>query len=114
MSKQINKQPIKRKLRKGDEVIVLAGRDKGRRGEILSVDPVNGFVVVQNVNQIKKHVRPNPRVGDQGGVRTKEAPMAIAKVAIYNPQTGKADRVGYKEENGKKVRVYKSTNEVIK
>ncbi|MFI4954363.1 MAG: 50S ribosomal protein L24 [Gammaproteobacteria bacterium] len=105
---------MKRKLRKGDEVIVLAGRDKGRRGEVLSVDPIEGLVIVQNINQVKKHVRPNPRSGEQGGIRTQEAAMAIGKVAIYNPTSGKADRVGYKEENGKKVRVFKSSGEEIK
>jgi large subunit ribosomal protein L24 len=109
-----NNQPVKRKLRKGDEIIVLAGRDKGRRGEILTVDPVNGLVTVQNINQVKKHVRPNPRANEQGGIKTQEAAMAIAKVAIYNPTTGKADRVGYKIENGEKVRVFKSSGEVIK
>ncbi len=102
-----------RKLRKGDEVIVLAGRDKGRRGEVVTVDPVAGLVTVQNLNQVKKHERPNPRTNEQGGVRTKDAPMAIAKVAIFNSATGKADKVGYKIEKGVKIRVFKSSGKAI-
>lgn len=113
MPKSVNKEPIKRKIHKGDEVIVVAGRDKGRRGEVVSVDPIEGKVVVQNINQVKKHVRPNPRINEEGGVRTKDMPMAISKVAIFNPATGKADRVGYKDENGKKVRVFRSSGELI-
>lgn len=114
MAKQeCNKTKINRKLRKGDEVIVLAGRDKGRRGEIIAVNPELGLVTVQNINQVKKHERPNPRTGEEGGVRAKDAPMAISKVAIFNSATGKADKVGYKIENGEKIRVFKSSGTAI-
>lgn len=110
----MEKKVIKnRKLRKGDEVIVLAGRDKGRRGEILKVDPVYGFVTVQNINQVKKHTRANPRTGEEGGVRSKEVPIAISKVALFNSETNKADKVAYKVEKGKKIRVFKSSGKAI-
>jgi large subunit ribosomal protein L24 len=108
------KEAINRKLHKGDEVIVLSGRDKGRRGEITELDPMKGLVIVQNMNQVKKHVRPNPRVNEEGGIKPKEMPMPISKVAIFNEATGKADRVGYKVEKGKKIRVFKSSGEPIK
>lgn len=107
------KEPIKRKLRKGDEVIVLTGRDKGRRGEIVNVDPIAGLVIVQNINQVKKHTRPNPRTNEEGGVKLKDMAMPISKVAIFNAASGKADRVGYKEIKGKQVRVFKSSGEPI-
>jgi large subunit ribosomal protein L24 len=107
------KESIKRKLRKGDEVIVLTGRDKGRRGEIVTVDPVKGLVTVQSINQVKKHTRPNPRTNEEGGVKLKDMPMPISKVAIFNAASGKADRVAYKEVKGKQVRVFKSSGEPI-
>ncbi len=114
MAKMIKKkEPLNRKLHKGDEVIVLAGRDKGRRGQIIDVDPIEGMVIVQNINQVKKHVRPNPRANEEGGVKPKDMPMPICKVAIFNEATGKADRVGYKIEKGKKVRVFKSSGKPV-
>ena len=114
MAKQAcSKTKSNRKLRKGDEVIVLTGRDKGRRGEIVKVNPELGMVTVQNINQVKKHERPNPRTGEQGGVRAKDVPMAISKVAIFNSVTGKADKVGYKIEKGVKTRVFKSSGKAI-
>ena len=102
------------KIRKGDEVIVLTGRDKGKRGQVLSrVDP--GHVLVEGVNKVKKHVKPNPMKGTTGGVIDKTMPIHQSNVAIFNAATGKADRVGAKIlADGKKVRVYKSSGEEIK
>ena len=102
------------KIRKGDQVIVLAGRDKGKRGTVTSrVD--DDLVVVEGVNVVKKHVKPNPMKGTTGGVVDKTMPIHQSNVAIFNTKTGKADRVGVKLlEGGKKVRVYKSSGEEIK
>ncbi|WP_026321180.1 50S ribosomal protein L24 [Arhodomonas aquaeolei] len=103
-----------RKIRKGDEVIVIAGKDKGRRGRVLRVLPEKARVVVENVNVAKKHQRANPQAGVQGGIVDKEMPLHVSNVAIYNAKTGKADRVGVRvEEDGRKVRVFKSNNEQI-
>ena len=102
------------KIRKGDEVIVLTGRDKGKRGSVsLRVD--EDHLVVEGVNVAKKHVRPNPLKGTTGGIVDKTMPIHQSNVAIYNPATGKADRVGIKLlADGKKVRVFKSSGEEIK
>jgi len=102
------------KIRKGDQVIVLAGRDKGKRGSVsLRVD--ESHVVVDGVNVVKKHVRPNPMKGTTGGIIDKTMPIHQSNVAIYNPATGRADRVGVKLlADGKKVRVFKSSGEEIK
>lgn len=102
-----------RKLRKGDEVIIIAGKDKGRRGEIREV--VNGGekVIVEGANMAKKHVRPDPNRGIQGGIVEKEMPLAISNVAIFNPETDKADRVGIRVEDDKKVRFFKSTGKSV-
>lgn len=103
-----------RKIRKGDEVIVIAGKDKGRRGRVLRVLPEKGRVVVENVNVAKKHQRANPQAGVQGGIVEQEMPLHASNVAIYNAKTGKADRVGVRVEgDGRKVRVFKSNNEQI-
>jgi large subunit ribosomal protein L24 len=100
------------KLRKGDDVVVLAGRDKGKRGTVLQIIE-NNRILVDNVNVIKKHVKPNPNRGETGGNIEKEAPIQISNVALFNPNTNKADRVGYKVlEDGRKVRVFKSDGEV--
>ena len=100
------------KLRKGDDVVVLSGRDKGKRGTVLQIIE-NNRILVDNVNVIKKHVKPNPNRGETGGIIEKEAPIQIANVALFNPNTNKADRVGYKLlEDGRKVRVFKSDGEV--
>ena len=100
------------KIRKGDEVAVLTGKDKGKRGTVLRVD--EGFVVVEGINRVKKHVRPNPMKGEVGGIVEKEMPLQISNVALFNAATQKADRVGFKVlEDGKKVRVFKSTGEVV-
>ena len=102
------------KIRKGDQVIVLAGRDKGKRGTVASrVD--DDHVIVEGVNVAKKHVKPNPMKGTTGGVVDKTMPIHQSNVAIFNAATGKADRVGAKIlADGKKVRVYKSSGEEIK
>ncbi|EED34145.1 ribosomal protein L24 [Luminiphilus syltensis NOR5-1B] len=100
------------KIKRDDEVIVLAGKDKGKRGKVRSVLDDNR-VLVSGVNMIKKHTKPNPQAGIQGGIVEKEAPIQVSNIAIYNPGSSKADRVGYKVEDGKKVRVYKSSGEVI-
>lgn len=102
------------KIHKGDTVIVLAGKDKGKRGTVsLRVD--EDRVVVEGVNMVKKHVKPNPTKGTQGGVVDKTMPIHQSNVAIFNGSTGKADRVGIKLlDGGKKVRVFKSTGLAIK
>ncbi|HIF79359.1 MAG TPA: 50S ribosomal protein L24 [Gammaproteobacteria bacterium] len=100
------------KLRKGDDVVVLSGRDKGKRGTVLQIIE-NNRILVDNVNVIKKHVKPNPNRGETGGIIEREAPIQISNVALFNPNTNKADRVGYKVlEDGRKVRVFKSDGEV--
>ncbi len=100
------------KIKKGDEVVVITGKDKGKRGTVSRV--LENQVVVENVNMIKKHQKPNPMAGVSGGIVEKEAPLHISNVAIYNRGTGKADRVGFKVlEDGRKVRVFKSNQENI-
>jgi len=102
------------KIKKGDEVIVITGKDKGKRGSVVRVIPETGRVVVENVNLVKKHQKPNPNLGIPGGIIEKEMPLDVSNVAIYNPATGKADRVGFKFlEDGRKVRYFKSNGEVI-
>ena len=102
------------KIRKGDHVIVLAGRDKGKRGTVLSRADEERLVV-EGVNVVKKHVKPNPMKGVTGGVATKTMPIHQSNVAIYNAATGKADRVGIKIlADGKKTRVFKSSGDEIK
>ncbi len=100
------------KIRKGDDVVVLSGRDKGKRGTVLQIIE-NNRILVDNVNVIKKHVKPNPNRGETGGIIEKEAPIQISNVALFNPNSNKADRVGYKLlEDVRKVRVFKSDGEV--
>ena len=100
------------KIRKGDDVVVLSGRDKGKRGTVLQMIE-NNRILVDNVNVIKKHVKPNPNRGETGGIIEKEAPIQISNVALFNPNSNKADRVGYKVlEDGRKVRVFRSDGEV--
>jgi len=101
------------KIRKGDEVIVIAGKDKGRRGSVLRVYD-DGRVLVENVNMVKKHQRGNPNAGQPGGIISKEMPIDISNVMMFNPQTEKGDRIGFRTlEDGKKVRFFKSNNEVL-
>ena len=100
------------KIRKGDEVIVIAGKDKGKRGTVLSC--AERRVVVEGVNRAKKHAKPNPVKGVVGGVVEKDMPLDISNVSLFNPVTKKADRVGFKTlEDGSKVRVFKSSGEVV-
>ena len=101
------------KIRKGDQVVVIAGKDKGKRGAVVRrVDAEH--VVVEGINRAKKHVKPNPVKGVVGGVVDKDMPLHISNVALFNPVTQKADRVGFKVlEDGKKVRVFKSNGEVV-
>ncbi len=101
------------KLKKGDQVIVLLGKDKGNKGKILKVLE-NAKVLVEGINRAKKHQKGNPNAGVQGGIIDKDMPINISNVALFNPETKKADRVGFKIlDDGKKVRFFKSTNEVI-
>ncbi len=102
------------KIRKGDQVIVLTGRDKGKRGSVAQrVD--EDHVIVEGINMVKKHVKPNPMKGTTGGVIDKTMPINQSNVAIFNPATAKADRVGVKIlADGKKVRIFKSSGEEIK
>ena len=102
------------KIRKGDEVIVLAGRDKGKRGKV-SLRTDDSHLVVEGINLVKKHTKPNPMKGTVGGIVEKTMPIHQSNVAIYNAATGKADRVGIKLlEDGKKTRVFKSSGDEIK
>ena len=101
-----------RKIKSNDEVIVIAGKDKGKRGTVSRLVGENK-VIVSGINVIKRHTKPNPNAGITGGIVEKEAAMDISNVAIFNPETSKADRVGFLVEDGLKKRVYKSTNKVI-
>jgi large subunit ribosomal protein L24 len=102
-----------RKIRKGDNVIVIAGKDKGKRGAVLRVVD-DSHVVVEGINRVKKHQRPNPMRGTTGGIVDMEVPIDVSNVAILNPATQKADRVGFRLlEDGRKVRFLKSNGEVI-
>jgi large subunit ribosomal protein L24 len=101
------------KIRRDDEVVVITGRDKGKRGRIVRVLE-NDRVVVSGINMIKRHTKANPQLGTAGGILEKEAPLHVSNVGLVNPDTGKADRVGYKVlEDKTKVRVFRSTGEVI-
>lgn len=102
------------KIRKGDDVVVTTGRDKGRRGTVLSC--LEGeLLLVEGVNRVKKHTRPNPMKGQAGGIVEKEMPIHLSNVALFNPATQKGDRVGIKVlEDGSKVRVFKSNGEQVK
>jgi large subunit ribosomal protein L24 len=101
------------RIRKGDEVVVTTGRDKGKRGTVLRrVDAEH--VVVEGVNRVKKHQRPNPMKGVTGGIVDRDMPIHVSNVALFNPATQKADRVGFKRlEDGRKVRVFKSNGEQV-
>jgi large subunit ribosomal protein L24 len=102
-----------RKIKKGDQVIVLSGKDKGKQGTVLRVID-DAKVVVENINMVKKHTKANPMQGEAGGILDKEMPLDISNVAIFNPITGKGDRVGFKTlEDGRKVRIFRSNGEVV-
>lgn len=100
------------KIKKGDEVIITTGKDKGKRGSVLNI--ADDRVLVESCNMAKKHVKPNPNVGESGGIIEKEMPLHMSNVALFNPATGKGDRVGIKTlKDGQKVRYFKSNDEVI-
>ncbi len=100
------------RIRKGDEVIIITGRDKGKRGTVLArID--ERHVTVEGINVVKKHVRPNPMKGVVGGIIDKTMPIDESNVMLFNPATSKGDRVGFKEVDGKKVRVFKSDGAVV-
>lgn len=101
------------KIRKGDRVIVLAGRDKGKQGTV-TLRKDDSHVIVEGINLVKKHTKPNPMKGENGGIVEKTMPIHQSNVAIFNAATGKADRVGIKVADGKRVRVFKSSGDEIK
>ena len=100
------------KIKRDDEVIILAGKDRGKRGKVQKVLDDNRLLV-SGVNMIKKHTKPNPQMGVPGGIVEREAPIQVSNVAIFNPDTNKADRVGFKVEGDRKVRIFKSSGEEI-
>jgi large subunit ribosomal protein L24 len=101
------------KIRKGDKVIIQTGKDKGKQGVVLSLLE-NSRVMVEGLNMVKKHTKPNPSKGEQGGLISKEMPLNISNIAIFNNATQKADKVTFKElKDGKKIRIYKSNQEAI-
>jgi len=101
------------KLKRDDEVIIIAGRDKGKRGKITRVLK-DGRLIVSGINMVKRHTRPNPNIGQQGGIIEKESGIQVSNVAILNPKTEKADRVGFKvEDDGTKVRIFKSDSSLV-
>ena len=101
------------KIRKGDQVVVTTGKDKGKRGTVLRVLP-SSKVVVEGINRVKKHQKPNPMKGQTGGIVDKEMPMHVSNLAIFNSVSSKADRVGFRVlEDGRKVRFFKSNGEVV-
>lgn len=101
------------KIRRDDEVVVLSGKDKGKQGKVLKVLIADNRVIVEGVNLVKKHTKPNPQLGVAGGIVEKEASIHVSNVAIVNPATGKADRVGFRFEDEKKVRFFKSNGELV-
>jgi len=101
-----------RKIRKGDEIVVITGKDKGRRGSVIKVG--DSRLVVEGVNMVKKHQKPNPMAGVPGGIIDKEMPIDISNVMLFNPATQKGDRVGFRTlDDGRKVRFFKSNGEVV-
>ena len=101
------------KIRKGDQVVLIAGRDKGRKGTVIEV-LADDRVRVEGLNMSKKHQRPNPNAGVQGGIVEREAPLHVSNVQVVNPATQKGERVGFKSlADGRKVRVFKSNNEMV-
>ena len=101
------------KIRRNDEVIVIAGKNKNSVGKVLSVLTKENKGIVEGVNLVKRHTKANAATGAEGGIISKDAPLHVSNVAIYNPNTKKADKVGFRIEDGKKVRFFKSTNEII-
>ena len=102
------------RIKKGDDVIITAGKDKGRRGTVLNTNDENDRVLVEGINVVRKHQKPNPNAGVQGGIVEQERPVHVSNVMLFNPATGKGDRIGIKTlEDGRKVRFFKSNNEVV-
>ena len=101
------------KIRRDDEVVVLAGKDKGKQGKVLKVLASDDKLIIEGVNLVKKHQKPNPQLNVPGGIIEKEAAIHVSNVAIVNPATGKADRVGFRFEDEKKVRFFKSNGETV-
>jgi len=102
-----------RKIRKGDDVVVTTGKDRGKRGTVLRILDAE-HVLVEGANRVKKHERPNPMKGLTGGIIEKDMPIHVSNVALFNPQTKKADRIGIRKlEDGRRVRYYKSNGEVV-
>jgi large subunit ribosomal protein L24 len=103
-----------KRIKKGDDVIVISGKDKGRRGTVISVNDDDDKVLIEGINVVKKHQKANPNAGVQGGIIDTERAIHVSNVMLFNPVTGKGDRVGSKTlEDGRKVRVFKSNNEVV-
>ena len=101
-----------KRIKKGDQIIVIAGKDKGRQGTVLNVD--DDSILVETINMAKKHTKANPMAGVEGGIVEKEMPLNISNVMLFNPMTNKGDRVGFKTlEDGRKVRYFKSNGEVV-
>jgi large subunit ribosomal protein L24 len=101
------------KIRKGDEIIVRTGRSKGQRGTVLEVFP-DGRILVEGVNLVKKHVKPNPNIGEQGGIQERPAPLEHSNVMVFNPKSKRGERVGFRvDKDGSKVRVFKSSGDTV-
>ena len=101
-----------KKIKRDDEVIVTTGKDKGKRGKVLKVQD-DGRVVVSGINMIKKHTKPNPQAGVAGGIVEQEAPIQASNLAVFNSKSGKGERVGYRVDDGKKVRVFKPSGDLV-
>ena len=102
------------RIKKGDDVIITAGKDKGRRGTVLNTNDESDRVLVEGINVVRKHQKPNPNAGVQGGIVEQERPVHVSNVMLFNPATGKGDRIGIKTlEDGRRVRFFKSNNEVV-
>jgi large subunit ribosomal protein L24 len=100
------------RIRKGDRVVVIAGKDKGKQGEIVRV--LGDKVVVSNINVVKRHTKPNPQAGQPGGVIEREAPIHVSNVMLFNPASGKGERIAFKVlEDGRKLRVFRSSGEAV-
>ena len=100
------------RIRKGDQVVVISGKDKGKRGDVVRV--AGDKIVVSNINVIKRHTKPNPQAGQPGGVIEREAPIHISNVMLFNPASGKGERIGVKVlEDGRKLRVFRSSGEAV-
>ncbi|GHE43274.1 50S ribosomal protein L24 [Vulcaniibacterium thermophilum] len=108
----LTERRVMNRIKKGDQVVVIAGKDKGKKGEVVRV--AGDKVVVSNVNVVKRHTKPNPQAGQPGGVIEREAPIHISNVMLFNPATGKGERVGFKVlEDGRKLRVFRSSGEAV-